>query len=116
MASALHSLQIEIEDLREQLARSEARNVRLHELLHQALHREFGASTEKVSAEQARLFDELDGVDDEPTESSVEPTLGLGATNAPSADARVYPRIYRVLRSSMTSQMKRKSALNTAAN
>ena len=66
-------MQRENEDLRARLALSEARNTHLHELLRQALHREFSASTEKVSAEQARLFDELDGTDDETPDTSPEP-------------------------------------------
>ena len=48
MPATPHTLQRENEDLRARLARSEARNTHLHELLRQALHREFGASTEKV--------------------------------------------------------------------
>jgi len=73
MATLPHSLQVENDDLREQLSRSKERNAQLMDLLRQALHREFGASTEKISAEQARLFDELDGTDDEVPDTSPDP-------------------------------------------
>ena len=73
MVASPQALQTELEDLRAQLARSEERNVRLHELLRQALHREFSASSERVSAEQARLFDELDDSDDDAPDVPQEP-------------------------------------------
>jgi transposase len=96
MPAALHSLQREIEDLRDQLARSNARNVQLQELLHQALHREFGASTEKFSAEQARLFDELDGIDDDPVEASVQPTQVEGHERSKRGRPRLSADLPRV--------------------
>ena len=73
MVASPQALQTELEDLRAQLARSEERNVRLHELLRQALHREFSASSERVSAEQARLFDELGDSDDDAPDVPQEP-------------------------------------------
>jgi len=80
MSAVPNALQDELDGLRAQLARSEAREahldarvVQLTDLLRQALHREFGASTEKISAAQARLFDELDGADEPAVESPAKP-------------------------------------------
>ena len=94
MAVTPHALQDEVERLRSQLSardttvtqqraalaerdhqleNSAAKIEHLQSLLYQALHREFGASTEKVSAQQARLFDELDAADDLPSNESPEP-------------------------------------------
>ena len=73
MAATADALQIENNELRARLLRSEARNAHLMGLLREALHREFSPSTEKVSAEQARLFDELDGADASAAEPTAEP-------------------------------------------
>ena len=76
MAATTHALTTEVEELRSRLAAQEAvlankdaKIAQLQELLHQALHREFGASTEKISAEQARLFDEPGDVEHAPLET-----------------------------------------------
>jgi len=73
MAATADALQIENNELRARLLRSEARNAHLMGLLREALHREFSPSTEKVSAEQARLFDELEGADEPVAEPTVAP-------------------------------------------
>ena len=73
MAVPADALQIENNELRARLSRSESRNAYLMGLLREALHREFSPSTEKVSAEQARLFDELDGADESAAEPTAEP-------------------------------------------
>ena len=73
MSAVPDALQEELDELRAQLARSEARNAYLMGLLREALHREFSPSTEKVSAEQARLFDELEGADEPVAEPTVAP-------------------------------------------
>ena len=73
MAATPEALQLENDELRSRLSRSESRNAYLMGLLREALHREFSPSTEKVSASQARLFDELDGADESAAERAAEP-------------------------------------------
>ena len=46
------------------LAHKDSKIAQLESMLHDALHREFGSSSEKMPAEQGRLFDEADAPDD----------------------------------------------------
>ena len=80
MVAPSHALENEVETLRAQLnsrdeliANKDAKITQLEALLVQALHREFSASSEKISAEQARLFDELDSADDDALKETAEP-------------------------------------------
>ena len=65
MVATVATLQDEVQALRDQLrereeeiAARDAKIAQLNDLLKQALQREFGASSEKIPPEQARLFDE----------------------------------------------------------
>jgi transposase len=61
MVVTVAALQDEVNTLRDQLIQRDAKIAQLNDLLKQALQREFGASSEKIPSEQARLFDEPEG-------------------------------------------------------
>jgi transposase len=71
MAASSHALVEENQQLRSQLEQSEVRIAQLMAMLKQALHREYGTSSEKIPPEQRHLFDESEVI--EAIESEAQP-------------------------------------------